>query len=244
MKNNSKIEAIIACVNYSDFLKITLEKNLKQFDNIIVITSESDLLTQELCKKLNCELLVTDVFYANDKKFNRGAAINLAFNILKYKDWIVNMDADILLPENFINQFKEENMDREYFYGSRRVDFPTPKDWNDFNSGIRDISEYVCYRGSGYGYFQLFNYNSSTFQELNRRTSRNPYPNWLNSVAEADSIYKNYWGDRVCPLNHGNHSIDVGDYDVGLYKELSQRCYHLGQHGINHTGRISEEFKL
>ena len=52
----TKIEGIIICVNYSDFLDITLDQNLKHFDQIIVVTDEKDIGTHEICKKYNHSL--------------------------------------------------------------------------------------------------------------------------------------------------------------------------------------------
>ena len=240
----NKTEAVIICVNYSDFLSITLQYNLKQFDHVIIVTSHSDNDTVNICSKYNCTLIKTNSFYENGNKFNKGAGINVAFKYLKYKNWVAHMDSDIILCDHFMNDFLNQQNDIEYLYGCRRYDFPKPEDWNDLVSGNRKLNEYTCYRGSGYGYFQLWNYNSKIFQNLMTSTDNNPYPNWINSAAESDSIFMKKWGERCCPLNAGNHLIDEGDYDAGMYKELSQRCYHLGQHGINHTGRVTQEFKI
>ena len=77
MNNKAKsLTAIIAAINYDDFLDITLFENRGIFDRNIVITDSKDIKTQELCKKHKVTCLVTDVFYINNN-------INKILHIIK-----------------------------------------------------------------------------------------------------------------------------------------------------------------
>ena len=97
----NKITAIIAAVNYDDLLEITLTENKHNFDEVVIITDNKDLKTQELAKKHKVKCFVTDIFYINNSKFNRGMAYNAVLNALKHElDWVVLMDADVVLTKD------------------------------------------------------------------------------------------------------------------------------------------------
>ena len=100
----NKITSIIAAVNYDDLLDITLTENKHNFDETIIITDTKDIKTQQLTKKHNVKCFVTDIFYINNNKFNRGMAYNAVLSALKHElDWVVLMDADVVLTKDFKN---------------------------------------------------------------------------------------------------------------------------------------------
>lgn len=245
----NKIEAVIICVNYSDFLDITLDQNLKHFDQIIVITSEKDIGTYEICKKYNVTCVQTDAFYINGAKFNKGLAIDIGFAHSKYKDWIVNLDADIVLPENFRDKFLEEATDIECSYASRRYDIQTYEEWQEIKDDPNKLNNKLLYRGIGYGNFFCFNYKSQVFQDLIQKTNGLPYPSWFPHVAESDWIFRNAWSDWIYdpPLNDdpNQHNLQNNDRPINpnLLKELSFKVIHLGQTGRNESSRLTPEFK-
>jgi len=45
-----KIEGVTVCVDYADFLEVTLPQAMKAFDNVIVVTSKKDKETQKLAR--------------------------------------------------------------------------------------------------------------------------------------------------------------------------------------------------
>lgn len=244
-----KIEAIIICVNYSDFLGLTLKENEKHFDHIVVITDTNDKSTPEVCKpykdKITC--LATNAFYTNGAKFNKGLCINFGFQVLKHKEWIFNLDSDILLPYGFKYNFLNMSglTGKEYFYGFRRYDIPTQEDYIEYLNGA-NISKYTLYRGSGYGYAAAFHYKSKTFQKMFNETNGFPYPVWFKNGSESDWVFRNAWGERVFspPLSKfpNCHFEPENDYDTGLYKELPIRVIHLGEVGKNHNERITKKW--
>lgn len=114
------LEAVIVCVNYSDFLKATLPYNIPYFDNIVVVTSFEDKRTQELCRHYNIDPVITNCFYESDDPFNKARGINLGFAHLRHNSWVLHMDADILLPHNFRNNLFMYPLNVNCLYGMDR----------------------------------------------------------------------------------------------------------------------------
>lgn len=242
------LEAVIISVNYSDFLEINLNKNVKHFDNIIVVTSEDDVITQELCKKYKTLCIKTNAFYLNNAKFNKGLAIDVGFSYLQHKDWVVNLDSDIILPDNFREIFLKEAKDIECSYSARRYDIQTYKEWIEVEKDPSKLNGKLLYRGIGYGNFFCFNYNSPTFQNLLKTTNGLPYPSWFPHVAESDWIFRNCWSDWIYDpqLNDDPNQHDITNNDRAKnpdkLKELSFKVIHLGQTGRNESSRITPKF--
>ena len=78
-----KIEGVIICVDYSDFLSETLSSNRSLFDKLVVVTSLTDQKTKTLCDFYNVECVQTDVFYKGAAPFNKGLGINEGLKKLK-----------------------------------------------------------------------------------------------------------------------------------------------------------------
>ncbi len=213
------IEGIVVCIggNSLNLLKITLPQNRKFFDNYIVITSSTDKETQEFCKDYPVTLLITDAFYDRGAKFNRGPAFNQAFQISRFKDEICLLDCDIFIPDSLGKVIREKNFDIDYMYGSRRVIVPK---YYDFNMLCNWKDEYYDKLwipfGIGYGYMQVFNYNSSTIKKYGLF-----YPDSYD-VSNADWQFRNLWGETI---------NDNKEY-IGNLIEIPEKCWHLGEPNI------------
>lgn len=90
---NDKLRTYITCVNYSDFLRLSLPttKWLKP----TIITRKEDTETQELAAMHGCPYYISEAWGAT---FNKAAAIN---DVLDTSGWVLLLDADILLPSPF-----------------------------------------------------------------------------------------------------------------------------------------------
>ena len=90
-----KIEAVVVCDHYSDFLRCTLPANKHLFDRIVVVTSAEDRDTQRICEFHHVECLQTDALNSRWNKFCKGAGINEGLSRLDRHGWVVHLDADI-----------------------------------------------------------------------------------------------------------------------------------------------------
>ena len=71
-----KMEAVVVCDRYSDFLRCTLPANKHLFDRIVVVTSAEDRDTQRICEFHHVECIKTDALNSRWNKFCKGAGIN------------------------------------------------------------------------------------------------------------------------------------------------------------------------
>lgn len=116
------LEAVSICVDYADILKLVIPFNRHLFDRWVIVTAPHDKETQDLCKYYKVESVVTDKFYENNDPFNKGKAINEGLKRLKRTDWVLHIDSDIILPANFRQICKEDQLQKDAIYGIDRVD--------------------------------------------------------------------------------------------------------------------------
>ncbi len=175
------MRAITVCVEYDDYLAITLPQNRKLFDEYLIVTSRHDTNTKQLALANDCKVLVTDAFYQNGAMFNKGLAIERAFDLIGRQGWLTILDADIVLPKNF-SEFKGES---EYLYSPHRCVLHDVRDYVPGESigvmRVRDDIEFA-------GYCQIFNAASSYIK------NKRPWYgiNWQHAGG-CDSYFQNHW---------------------------------------------------
>lgn len=135
------LEAVVVCVNYSDFLAHTLPMNRSMFDNMVVVTDKEDLKTKKLCEFYNVKCIQTDVFYKDKNPFNKGAAINEGLKHLSKKGWVLHMDADIWLPPLTRNILENLPLDENKIYGCDRYMCNSYEKWMNYVSNPQPIQE-------------------------------------------------------------------------------------------------------
>lgn len=224
-KKNSKIECIIISNNYGDYLELSLKENVKYFDNIIVVTSEQDSKTQDICKKYtNVNCYIYDGWNKNNAKFNFGGARNFGTQFLKYNDWVVFLDSDIIIKEDF----KTKLVDKNKFYGSYRRFIPSINDYHrlldEFYENNNLLESYGKIEGSGCGFFQCIHFNRL-------------------------ENFKKHFG-YIYPDSYSAEQIDIDflrqfcKFDGQNYENLVRlniEIWHLGNHGINNFGRTEQD---
>jgi len=128
------IECITICVNDSDFLAWTLPTNKSMFDNMIVVTTHEDILTQKLCEHWHVNCVKTNVCYDNTACFNKAKMINIGLSNLTNKGWIVHIDADIFLTPKFraIIENLKNDLDESFIYSIDRMNCKSFKEWIKF----------------------------------------------------------------------------------------------------------------
>lgn len=116
-----RIEAVIVCKDYSDFLAETLPENAPLLDDIIVVTHPSDTKTQSVCKRYSVDCVKSYEFEERGHVFNKGAAINLGLSHITARDWILHIDADIVLCRDIRRMLDRAPLNPKNIYGADRV---------------------------------------------------------------------------------------------------------------------------
>jgi hypothetical protein len=226
-----KLVVLTVCVNYTDMLEISYYKNKNEIENWFIITSNSDIETQNFCIKNNINFFTTDAFYKKNSVFNKAAALNSFFNNVDISEfeWILLLDADILLNNsisNFSKKLDENKLEdiiynkdvlnntslSSIFFSCPRLIFDTPEQYKS-NKGFLEPIYFI-------GYFQLF--------KKDRIINHLKYQIFVEfpTAANYDDTFRNmYWPDRK-------------------YAAISNIVYHLGPSAKNWSGRVTDRWNL
>jgi hypothetical protein len=194
------IEAVVVCVNYSDFLAHTLPHNINFLERMVVVTHPDDKATQRLCERYSVDCLKTEVMHEDGDKFNKGRLINLGLSNLRHDGWLLHLDADIMLPHRFRHALKMAKLDKECLYGCDRLNTKTYLNWIDhqhktvpqhqYRFMVTPQSEFpvgsrLLHLEYGYcpiGYFQLWHSHA-----------RKTYPIVCGSAEHSDVLFAVQW---------------------------------------------------
>lgn len=201
-----KIDIIIVSVNYNDFLPITLKSIPKEF-TVTVVTSKDDKECQLICNKIGVNCVVSDRLYENGAVFNKGKAINDGIKSIQNPEWILLLDADIYLKDDFLNVVSSTNLPSQDLIICKRLiidDYDTFLKWkNGENVGTME-------RAKGYGFFHLFNiksakkkpifpenYNDASFSDLEFRDMFNSKKELDTYVVHLGPTHQNWTGRKT-----------------------------------------------
>jgi len=115
---------LVASVNYSDFLRLTLP-TLTPFGKVYVVTSWDDPATKEVAHANGAAVCYTDSWYKDGATFNKAAALNDALRLAaddEPLDWVLSLDSDIMLPPPKPGSAPLETLHPAKMYGVRRLD--------------------------------------------------------------------------------------------------------------------------
>lgn len=236
--NPKKVEAVVTCVGYADFLNWTLPFNKQHFDRLVVVTSPEDLETQRICSYWHVECVLTDAFYESGG-FNKGAGINVGLDKLEKDGWVIHFDADIYLPPRTREILTLLPLDETSLYGIDRMNcqgfenfikyLENPDDIHG-NDGFLRLAQFslgsrlLNLARDGYvpiGYFQMW---------CPLKSGVNTYPDFHTGADRTDTLFVYNWTREK----------------RALIPELI--CIHLESEeapmGINWKGRKSKPFKL
>jgi hypothetical protein len=197
-----KLEAVVICESYADFLAETLPMNRILFDKLVVVTSPEDHKTQRICEYWHVKCIQTDSIRSRWKEFCKGSAINEGLADLDKDGWLVHMDADIALPPLTRKLIERADLDPAMVYGCDRFMVRSYKDWRRFKHlpalqqeceawihphafqlGTRVMSDKM----GGYipiGFFQLWNPSASGISQ---------YPQEHTSAGRGDMLFAEQW---------------------------------------------------
>ena len=123
------MKLLIVSVEYADLLELTLPRNLAagQVDRALVVTTPADEATRAVAERNGAEIYCTDAFSRGGAWFNKGAAIEEAFDAIGRQGWILLLDADVVLPPDLVWPELEPGR----IYGAHRRMLPEPAEFRD-----------------------------------------------------------------------------------------------------------------
>lgn len=140
------IEVIITCVDYGDYLAITLPQTKRWFEAITVLTAPADTETIALAEREGASLHITSAWNENGARFNKVAAINSFLDQLSLygtDSWVLFLDADILLKEDLRPDIASLNP--RGLYSIKRRMCETELEWRELITGKRRVDELPLY---------------------------------------------------------------------------------------------------
>lgn len=200
-----KVEAVVVCDQYSDFLRITLPQNKHLFDRIVVVTAPEDKATRRICEFYHVQCVATDALNSRWNKFCKGAGVNVGLAALDLDAWVVHMDADIWLPPQTRIMLQNANLDKSMVYGIDRFIVKGYKAWEEFTEMPRlqhECDSYVHLNAfpmgtrvtskdsGGYipiGFFQFWNPGASGITH---------YPEQHTDAGRGDMAFAKQWSRR------------------------------------------------
>lgn len=129
-----KIECVVVCDKYHDFLVNVLPTNKFLFDKMVVVTSPEDLKTQRVCEFHHVQCIQTDSLRSRWKEFHKGAGINEGLDSLSRDGWVVHLDSDIYLPPQTKIILERANLNPAGVYGVDRFIVKGYEAWDQFRS--------------------------------------------------------------------------------------------------------------
>jgi hypothetical protein len=123
-----RIETVVVSVGYGDLLAATLPENLPLLDNVVVMTSPDDAETIRVCRQHSVHYVATND-HKRDGPFNKGRLIQRGFDQMGCHDWLLHLDADIVLPRKFRNLVQVAHLDESTIYGADRCNLVGWDEW-------------------------------------------------------------------------------------------------------------------
>lgn len=204
----SNIHVIITCVNYCDFLKYTYPHNIRFFEkkNYYIITDSSDKETIEFCIENNQPYRFFNFF--ENAKINKSGAIHIMQKELHSKypnDWILLLDADILLPEKFETLFLKNCLNKEALYSFKRKNYETKVDY-ELKQNLKD------YLGVTFmGYMQLY-FNKEHY-----------YATYSKDCSTCDLFFRDKYYDHLTLIDENEFVIHLGKDAINVEGRISDK---------------------
>ncbi len=223
-RHTFKAEMITCSVGLAKYLPDCLRRNMVHFDRTIVVTDRHDTASQEVARAHGADVFVTDWFYVEGRRFDRGTAYNRALKLLTHRDWVTFMDVDIVLPVDHRARLEAFGLRDNVFYGMDRLNLNTPETRAAFLS-TGDASGAVSDSTTewGFGYHQLVNLSNPFLKRLPE--GKPIYPS-SPDVFQSDYLFRHQFGSGHTMTPEG-----VWTWDPLHQQKLPWVCYHLGSNG-------------
>lgn len=156
IKELPKIDIVMVSVNYNDILPITLSSIPKDI-SVTVVTTSDDIECQRICVENNVKFVISDRIYEEGADFNKGKAINDGIKSIVNPEWILLLDADIYLKDDFVDILKSTNLTPQDLFICKRLIVDNNESFERWKNG-EEVGRME--RAKGYGFFHLFNIKS------------------------------------------------------------------------------------
>ena len=234
------LEAIVVCVGYDDYLDETLSRNCAQLDSITVVTDNKDPATVRVARKYGANVFISPRIHERGAPFAKGKAINDVIDYLRaegHNDWILHLDADVILPPNFRESLSRYVLNPGCLYYTRRWGLPTYAGITEFleridvdpwptlfaKYGNKMLARKEARKGNDlehlpFGYFQLFNLRAQALRGRERVYCEG------SRTAENDDLA---FGFETFP-EEKTASLPIPEFDV---VHLPHGCWQENWHG-------------
>ncbi|HEX3755685.1 MAG TPA: hypothetical protein VHV26_11490 [Rhizomicrobium sp.] len=172
-----KLSCVVVSVNYGERLAETLPGNIGLFDQLVVVTSPEDALSQKVATDCGATLVVSSRCFDDDHSFNKGRMLNEGLAALKEPDWIILTDADVTLNPDTREHVFAHSFNPGCLYFTARQD----------HSPV--AGQPVGVNMEPNGYFQMFNHRALAIRERWPR----PVCEEFCSAGSVDSWFWQQW---------------------------------------------------
>ena len=212
-----KIEAVTVSVDYSRWLRQVVS-NKDKFDRWIIATHESDRDTIRVCEDNGIEYVCSERVFT-DASFAKGRAINDALKLCDKDDWLVHIDADIKLADNF-------NEEVNFFCDNKNALYGMYRETHEGNLLVQKLQKTITNKITGkkiiqhigemgaIGYFQMWHSNKRKWYDEQSLTGAEDDASFMNSFKPTlpKKSYRENW--KTLPTN----CIDVSGFQ-GHFKK-------------------------
>ncbi|MDD2238041.1 MAG: hypothetical protein PHG65_12620, partial [Kiritimatiellae bacterium] len=224
-----RLEGLLVCIRYGDYLSWSLPGNLPHFDRLVVVTSPDDTLSRSIAAQHGATVILSDSYVQDGAVFNKGKLLNEGFKALKLDDWVLVCDSDILLPIGLRRRLQQRFFNPECLYYAIRLEAPIhhTEHWLtafESNPALRSSRPFNRPGANRmpWGYFQLFHARECPPSESGEPFYSEHFPN----AGDVDYEFQARWPAERKIL-------------------LPEAVVHLphGGEGVNWTGRTSRRLK-
>jgi hypothetical protein len=134
------LEGVFICGDGSVTLS-RLSTALKYFDNILIILGSKDDNILRLCKEKNVKYILKADSFTENNEVNWGSVLKVILDNVTHNDWIMIVEHDLILPKDFLKQFKDciLNPGFVYLYKGSLLNIISLKRNRTFNSIIFNL---------------------------------------------------------------------------------------------------------
>jgi hypothetical protein len=205
------LDAVTSCINYSDFLRLTVKWNRKRFDRWMIVTVPEDHETIQLCREYDLMVCLTERVQTNQAQFNLGAILNDGIKLLRPQNWLAVVDADIIILEDLKPQLKEP----KFFYSTHRSFLPT---WEDFVAWLKGAPLAASPNHEfGYGFLQVVN--------VENHNVKNWYEECFKWAANSDLTLRSRWEEKHQQYHFTRSCVHLGPTRYNWEGRITNKFY-------------------